>query len=49
MTGLSIIRLRRLHKEGKLRAYRPGGPGGRLMFSAHDLNEFIASTADDAS
>jgi len=33
-------------RDGKLRAYRPGGPYGRLMFSAHDLNEFIASTID---
>lgn len=35
--------IRRLVREGKLRAYRIGGKRGRLRFKEEDLNSYIES------
>ena len=39
--GLSIRSLRRLISQGKLPAFRPGGPGGKLLIRRRDLEALI--------
>jgi len=39
--GLSIRSLRRLISQGKLPAFRPGGPGGKILIRREDLVALI--------
>jgi excisionase family DNA binding protein len=39
--ALSVRTLRRLISQGKLPAFRPGGPGGKLLVRRRDLEALI--------
>jgi excisionase family DNA binding protein len=42
--GLSVRSLRRLIAMGRLPAFRPGGPGGKLLIRRRDLEALIESS-----
>lgn len=41
--GLSVRTLRRLIAEGRLPAFRPGGPGGKILIRRIDLEALVES------